>query len=42
MIQNSFGPVAQLAERAHGMREARGSTPLGSTKWNTTTYNYAA
>ena len=27
-----FGAVAQLGERRHGMAEARGSSPLGSTE----------
>ena len=27
----SFGAVAQLVERFHGMEEARGSNPLSST-----------
>ena len=27
----SFGAVAQLAERLHGMQEVRGSIPLSST-----------
>ena len=32
ILCSSLGPVAQSVERAHGMREARGSKPLGSTK----------
>ncbi len=28
----SYGPVAQLGERLHGMEEVRGSNPLRSTK----------
>src|SRR5690625_2717837 len=33
IINNAFGrgAVAQLGERLHGMQEARGSSPLGST-----------
>ena len=27
----SFGAIAQLVERFHGMEEARGSNPLSST-----------
>lgn len=30
-INFNNGPIAQLAERPHGMREASGSNPLGST-----------
>ena len=31
VFEKEIGPVAQLVERAHGMGEARGSKPLGST-----------
>jgi hypothetical protein len=27
-----FGAIAQLVERMHGMHEATGSTPVGSTR----------
>lgn len=29
--ENLSGPIAQLVERSHGMGEASGSNPLGST-----------
>jgi hypothetical protein len=32
----SFGAVAQLGERLHGMQEVRGSNPLSSTRVSTT------
>ncbi|MEY4718376.1 MAG: hypothetical protein RL563_994 [Pseudomonadota bacterium] len=28
----SYGAIAQLGERLHGMQEVSGSIPLGSTK----------
>ena len=31
IVPHSFGAVAQLAERFHGMEEVRGSIPLSST-----------
>ena len=31
--ESSFGDIAQLGERIHGMDEVRGSTPLISTKF---------
>jgi hypothetical protein len=30
-VKQSFGAIAQLVERFHGMEEARGSNPLSST-----------
>ena len=30
-MKQSFGAIAQLVERFHGMEEARGSNPLSST-----------
>ena len=30
-----LGPVAHLVERRHGMAEATGSIPVGSTSWPT-------
>ena len=31
-VRNSFGAIAQLVERFHGMEEVRGSIPLSSTQ----------
>ena len=31
-MKQSFGAIAQLVERFHGMEEARGSNPLSSTE----------
>ena len=31
-VYSTYGPVAQLGERLHGMEEVRGSNPLRSTK----------
>ena len=33
-LQSSYGPLAQLVERFHGMEEVNGSIPLGSTMKN--------
>ena len=34
MLNWSFGRVAQLGERIHGMDEVAGSTPVTSTKFS--------